>query len=159
MGKEGQSPIAEPPPPALHPARERLWRIIFLADTKPGRLFDVALLWLIACSVLVVMLESVESLRVSHGRILRNAEWFFTIVFTVEYLVRLAVVRSPLRYARSFFGIIDLLSIVPSYLELFFAGSHYLLMLRVLRMLRMFRVLEMAHHVGEAGVLMNALRA
>jgi voltage-gated potassium channel len=105
------------------------------------------------------MLESVASLRRSHGTLLRGAEWAFTIIFTLEYIVRLCVVRSPLRYARSFFGIVDLLSIVPSYLELFFAGSHYLLMLRVLRMLRMFRVLEMAQHVGEAGVLMNALRA
>jgi voltage-gated potassium channel len=151
----------DPPPPrvALHPIRERLWRIVFRSDTRAGRLFDLTLLWIIAASVLVVMLESVPSLRLTHGQFLRHAEWFFTIVFTIEYAVRLAIVRSRARYARSFFGVVDLLSILPSYLELFVAGSHYLLMLRVLRMLRMFRVLHMAQHVGEASVLMNALRA
>lgn len=153
------TPDPRPNPRQLHPFREQLWRIIFRSDTRAGRIFDIALLWVIGASVLVVMLESVPSLQVSHGRVLRKIEWFFTIVFTVEYLVRLSVVHSPARYARSFFGIVDLLSIVPSYLELFISGSHYLLTLRVLRMLRMFRVLKMAQHVGEAGVLMNALRA
>src|SRR5688572_6586146 len=106
MPKVPDHPIAPLPEPSLHPARERLWRVIFLSDTRSGRIFDITLLWVIAASVLVVMLESVTSLRLSHGKLLRNAEWCFTIVFTVEYLVRLAVVRSPLRYARSFFGIV-----------------------------------------------------
>jgi voltage-gated potassium channel len=145
--------------PASSPLRERLWRVIFLSDTTAGRAFDVVLLWLIGISVLVVALESVESLRSAHGVAFNIVEWAFTIVFTVEYVIRLWVVRRPLRYATSFFGIVDLLAIAPTYLELFLTGSHYLMMLRVLRLLRMFRVLKMAHHIGEAGVLMNALLA
>jgi voltage-gated potassium channel len=145
--------------PAVGPCRERLWRIIFLSDTAAGRGFDIGLLWIIAASVLVVMLESVDSLRARNETAFRAAEWAFTIVFTIEYALRLWVVRQPWRYARSFFGVVDLLAFLPTYLELVFAGSHYLMILRVLRMLRMFRILKMAHHMGEAGVLVNALLA
>ncbi len=145
--------------PAAGPLRERLWRIIFLSDTPAGRAFDIVLLWLIGLSVIVVMLESVESLRAQYDFAFRVAEWVFTILFTIEYVARLSVVRQPMRYAKSFFGIIDLLAFVPTYLELLLAGSHYLMILRVLRLLRMFRVLKMAHHIGEAGVLVNALLA
>lgn len=159
---------ASPPPengsadsPASDPDsfRERLWRIIFLSDTRAGRAFDVALLWIIGASVLVVMLESVDSLRATHGRSFLIAEWCFTVAFTVEYLLRLWVVRKPRKYARSFFGVVDLLAFLPAYLELAMSGSHYLMVLRVLRMLRMFRVLKMAHHIGEAGVILNALKS
>jgi len=153
------APSVDDTAPAAGSFRERLWRIIFRSDTTAGRAFDIALLWLIAASVLVVMLESVDSLRAEHERLFRVAEWSFTLIFTVEYLTRLAVVRDPWRYARSFFGVIDLLSFLPTYLELVVADTHYLMILRVLRMLRMFRVLKMAHHIGEAGVLINALRA
>lgn len=147
-------------PEALEPnLRERLWRIIFLSDTRAGRAFDIALLCVIVASVLVVMLESVESLRHDYGGVLRRAEWVFTILFTIEYLLRLWVVRRRTRYAFSFFGIVDVLSFVPTYLELFLTGSHYLMTLRILRLLRMFRVLKMAQHIGEASVLINALRA
>jgi len=145
--------------PALSPGRERLWRIIFLSDTPAARGFDVALLWIIAASVLVVMLESVDSLRGRHEVAFRVVEWAFTIVFTAEYALRLWVVRRPWRYARSFFGIVELVALLPSYLELFLDGTHYLMILRVLRLLRMFRVLKMAHHMGEAGILVNALLA
>jgi voltage-gated potassium channel len=145
--------------PAGSPLRERLWRIIFLSDTPAGRAFDVVLLWVIGISVLVVALESVESLRNPYGLAFKIAEWTFTVVFTIEYLLRLWVVRRPLRYATSFFGVVDLLAFAPTYLELFLAGSHYMMILRVLRLLRMFRVLKMAHHISEAGVLMNALMA
>lgn len=139
--------------------RERLWRIIFRSDTPAGRNFDIALLWLVAASVIIVMLESVAEFRLRHGTLLRSAEWIVTILFTIEYIVRLAVVRNRWRYATSFYGIIDLLSFLPSYVELLLPGSHYLMILRVLRLLRMFRILKMAHHLGEAGVLINALRA
>lgn len=145
--------------PALSPRRERLWRIIFLSDTPAARGFDVALLWIIAASVLVVMLESVESLRGRHEVAFQVLEWAFTIIFTIEYALRLSVVRRPWRYARSFFGIVELVALLPSYLELFLDGTHYLMILRVLRLLRMFRVLKMAQHMGEAGVLVNALLA
>ncbi|MDA0577299.1 MAG: ion transporter [Verrucomicrobia bacterium] len=156
-------PVYPAPPPTTEPTagtlRERIWRTVFHSDRPAGRVFDVVLLWLIGISVLVVALESVESLRTAYGQVFRIVEWAFTIVFTIEYLVRLWVVRRPLRYATSFFGIVDLLAFAPTYLELFVAGSHYMMILRVLRLLRMFRVLKMAHHISEAGVLMNALMA
>jgi voltage-gated potassium channel len=155
--KSPELPVSSAPPePGI---RERLWRIVFLSDTPAGRWFDIVLLWLVSVSVLVVMLESVESMRRVHGPKLRAAEWVFTIIFTLEYLVRVAVVRRPSRYIFSFYGIIDLLAVVPSYLELLLAGTHYLMTLRILRLLRMFRVFKMARHMGEAGVLINALRA
>jgi voltage-gated potassium channel len=145
--------------PAQTPAREKMWRVIFLSDTRAGRVFDVVLLWVIAASVLVVMLESVDSIRAPREGAFRAAEWIFTVLFTIEYGLRLWAVRRPWRYATSFFGVVDLLAFLPTYLELFLTGTHYLMILRVLRLLRMFRVLKMAHHIGEAGVLLNALNA
>ena len=153
---ENTSQIANASKPSL---RERIWQIIFLSDTPAARNFDIALLWIVSLSVLVVMMESVPTYRENFGGYLRVAEWTFTILFTIEYLVRLAVVRNRWRYATSFYGIVDLLSIVPTYVELLLAGSHYFMVLRVLRLLRMFRIFKMAHHLGEAGVLINALRA
>jgi len=141
------------------PLKERVWRIIFLSDTKAGQLFDVVLLVLIGVSVGVVMLESVEGLRLQYGIRFLYLEWFFTLVFTVEYFVRLAVVRRKRKYVLSFFGIVDLLSILPTYIAILLTGTQYLMVIRILRLLRMFRVLKMAHHFGQANVLMNALRA
>ena len=135
------------PEPADGVWRQKAWRIIFLSDSPAGRAFDVILLWAIGISVLVGMLESVDSLRTSHGPLLFGLEWLFTIAFTVEYLVRLCVVRYPTHYARCFLGVIDLLSFVPAYLELLEFGSHYLMILRVFR------------YTGEASILINALRA
>lgn len=139
--------------------RQRLWRIIFLSDSFAGRLFDVVLLTLIMVCVIVVMLESVESLRAQYAQFFFTAEWIFTAIFTVEYMARLWVVRNRWRYSTSFYGIIDLISILPSYLELFFAGSHYLMTIRIIRLLRMFRILKMAEHVGESHMLLRALKA
>ena len=139
--------------------RERIWRIIFLSDSGAARIFDVVLLWLIAGSVIVVMLETVKSVHSEYGAFLRLFEWLFTILFTVEYTVRLAVVREKRRYIFSFFGIVDLLSILPTYLEFFIAGSGHFIIIRILRLLRMFRILKMAQHVGDAYILINALRA
>ncbi len=149
------------PTPSADPnsLKERIWRIIFLSDTRPGRAFDVALLLLISASVLVVMLESVESLRLRHLALFHSLEWLFTILFTIEYAVRIAVVRQKSRYMLSFFGIVDLLSILPTYIALFLAGTQFLMVIRILRLLRMFRVLKMARHFGQANVLMNAMRA
>ena len=154
-----QAPRGTETEPAFGAVRERLWRVVFQSDTPAGRAFDVVLLWIIGISVIVVMLESVDSLRVNQELAFGVAEWVFTIIFTIEYGLRLWVVRRPLRYAFSFFGMIDLLAFLPSYLELLLRGSHYLMILRVLRMLRMFRVLKMAHHIGEAGLLVDALLA
>lgn len=146
-------------PPGAPAKREQLWRIIFLSDTRAGRIFDVILLWLIAGSVLTVVMESVDSLRARYGQLFDCLEWGFTAVFTLEYLTRLMVVRRPWRYAVSFFGIVDLLSILPAYFSLLVPGSHYLMTLRILRLMRLFRILRMTEYLGEASVLINALKA
>jgi len=139
--------------------RERLHEIIFEAETPAGKAFDVALLVCIVASVATVLLESVSSIRAQYGSILRALEWGFTILFTVEYVLRLVSVGRPLSYARSFFGIVDLLAIIPTYLSIFFAGAQSLLVIRALRLLRIFRVMKLAHFVGEARMLRSALQA
>ena len=133
--------------------------IIFEADTTAGRAFDVLLLWCIVISVLAVLLESVESVQVRYATLLRVAEWIFTILFTVEYGLRLTCTGRPLRYAASFFGVVDLLAIVPTYLSLLLPGAQTLLVIRALRLLRVFRVLKLVRFVEEARVLGRALRA
>jgi voltage-gated potassium channel len=137
--------------------QSRAHEIVFEADTAAGRLFDVALIATILLSVVVVMLDSVQSMRAAYGPLLHAIEWFLTILFTLEYLLRLSCVGRPLHYARSFFGIVDLLAILPTYLSLIFPGSHYLLVVRLLRVLRIFRVLKVARYIGEADLLMDAL--
>lgn len=139
--------------------RARLHEIIFEADTAAGRRFDLALIWSILISVVVVMLESVRAIRAVHGELLTAAEWFFTILFTSEYLLRLACIGRPARYATSFFGVVDLLAVLPTYLSLVCPGSQYLLVIRILRVLRIFRVLKLAQVLDEAEVMTRALRA
>lgn len=139
--------------------REQLHEIIFESDTRAGRVFDEALIVAIFLSVLTVLLESVNSIRAAYGPSLRLIEWFFTILFTIEFILRLVAVRNPFRYARSFFGIVDLISILPTYLSLFIGGVHVLLVVRVLRLLRLFRIFKMVHYVKEANVLLTAIRA
>jgi voltage-gated potassium channel len=141
------------------PLRARMREIIFGHETPLGKGFDVAIIWLIVASVLVVMLDSVREIRVAYGGWLRAAEWLFTIVFTVEYAARLWCAPSGARYARSFFGIVDVAAILPTYLSLFVPGGQALLAVRALRLLRVFRVLKLAQYVSEATVLMRALRA
>ena len=148
--------------PELHESddlKDRIWRIIFQSDTPGSKLFDVLLMWAIGISVIIVMLESVESLDAAYHRFFFILEWIFTILFTIEYAVRIWVVRKKKAYIFSFFGIIDLISIIPMYLTALLAETHYLLILRVLRLLRIFRVLKMARHIGEANHLLNALRS
>lgn len=139
--------------------RARLFEIIFEAETPEGRLFDVVLLWAIVCSVIAVMLESVAAYREHWGPELRAAEWFFTILFSIEYVVRLACVRDPRRYATSFFGVIDLLAVLPTPFGLLVPGAQSLLVVRVVRLLRVFRILKLASFTGQAEVLIAALRA
>lgn len=139
--------------------KDRLYRIIFLSDTPSGKMFDVVLLWMIAVSVLVVMLETVEAVEIEHGRLLKILEWSFTVLFSIEYLVRLWVVRRKRHYAFSFFGIVDLLSILPTYLEFLLTGSGHLIVIRILRILRMFRILKMVPHMKEADLLIAALKS
>ena len=133
--------------------------IIFEADTPAGKAFDVALLVLIILSVVAVMLESTKTIEVRYGDLLRTFEWIVTIIFTIEYVLRLYCVGKPARYARSFFGIVDLLAILPTYLSVIIPGAQSLLVIRALRLLRVFRVLKLAHFVGEASELRAALQA
>ena len=144
---------------AGHSFRSRLHEVIFEADTRAGRLFDLALIWGILISVLAVMLDSVGTIKASHGVLLSRAEWFFTIVFTIEYLLRLSCIGKPLRYATSFFGVVDLLAIIPTYLSLLLPGSQYLLVIRILRVLRIFRVLKLVQFINEANTMVRALRS
>lgn len=137
----------------------RLYLVIFESGTRSGKVFDVGLLIAIVLSVTVVMLESVEPVRAAHPRLLHNAEWAFTILFTLEYTARLLCIQRPLRYVWSFYGIIDLVSFLPSYITLFVATANYLLMIRVLRLLRVFRILKLTHFTQEGETLMTALRA
>lgn len=141
--------------------KQKLWEIVFEAETPSGKVFDVTLLWLIVISVVVVMLESVEVLKVGYGTLFVTLEWVFTILFTAEYLLRLWLVRKPLRYACSFFGIVDLLSCLPTYLTLLLpgAGVQSLLVIRILRLLRMFRILKMVSHVQGANLLSRSIYA
>ena len=146
-----------PSAPPLAPWRRRLHEIIFEADTPEGFAFDVALLVSVVASVLVVIVASVESVRAEWGRALYVAEWFFTILFTVEYVLRLLSVERPVRYARSFYGVIDLVSIVPTYASVLVPGAESLLVIRVLRMIRIFRVFKLIPYVVEGRVLWTAL--
>lgn len=139
--------------------RARMHEIIFEADTTFGRLFDLALIAGILLSVVAVMLDSVQPIRERHGTALTAIEWFFTIAFTVEYVLRLSCIGRPLRYATSFFGVVDLLAIVPTYLSLLLPGSQYLLVIRILRVLRIFRVLKLVQYLREASIMALALRA
>jgi len=139
--------------------RARLHEIIFEADTRLGRWFDLALIWFILISVVAVMLDSVAGIRARYGPYLTAAEWFFTIIFTIVYVLRLASIGRPLKYATSFFGIVDLLAIIPTYLSLILPGTQFLLVIRILRVLRIFRVLKLVQFLNEMNVMMRALRA
>ena len=139
--------------------RLQLYTIIFEADTRAGRWFDQALLLTIVASVVMVILDSIPAMHERFDGVFRIAEWVFTGLFTVEYLLRLICVQRPLVYARSFFGIIDLLSILPTWLALFVPGLHVLIDVRVLRLLRMFRVLKLTGYVAEYTMLGQALVA
>jgi voltage-gated potassium channel len=141
------------------PWRDRLEQVIFGVDTRAGRAFDIVLLVVILLSVTIVLLESVPAMRRERAAALRLAEWVFTALFTVEYVLRLICSRDPLRYAFSFLGLIDLLAVIPAYLSLIMSGTQSLAVVRSLRLLRAFRVLKLTHYVGEARTLMRALHA
>ncbi len=142
-----------------HERREELYRIIFGTETPTGKAFDVALLVLIVLSIILVMLESVEDLNRKYHHIFVVIEWFLTIIFTIEYAVRIYIVRRPLKYMTSFFGIVDFLAILPSYLSLILVGAHYFLVVRALRLLRIFRVFKLGRYLGESQILIRALQA
>jgi len=137
----------------------KVYEVIFESDTKEGKLFDIILLACILLSVAVVLLESVQDINERWGQLLHTIEWFFTGVFTIEYLARLWVVLYKRKYVLSFFGLVDLLSVVPTYLAIFFAGAQSLLVIRSLRLLRIFRIFKLARFIGEGQNLSRALQA
>ena len=145
--------------PAAGSSRGRLHQVVFESDTPAGRAFDIVVIVLILASVAAVSLETVGGLSTSTYRVLRTTEWTLTLLFTVEYVLRLVAVRRPLAYATSFFGVVDLLAILPTYVSLIFPGAQVLIVVRILRLLRVFRVLKLAHFLDEANVLGRALRA
>jgi voltage-gated potassium channel len=139
--------------------RLRLYRVIYENDTPAGRLFDKLIVGAILVSVIVVMADSVRVWNLRHRIGFDMAEWFFTLLFTVEYIARLAAVDRPFRYARSFFGIVDLIAVLPSYLALFLPELHALIDVRVLRLLRIFRIFRLTEYVAEYQVMGEALLA
>lgn len=141
------------------PWRSRLHEVIFESNTKAGKTFDVALLISILLSIGIVMADSVNSLHDKYGHQFYIIEWCFTILFTAEYILRLLSVKSPVAYAFTFFGIIDLLAIIPTYLSLFFVGAQSLLVLRALRLLRVFRIFKLSHFIAEMSFLGTAIGA
>lgn len=141
------------------PARDATYRIIFEAETRLGKLFDIALILAILSSVTVVMLDSVPEIAEHYHGALRLAEWFFTGVFTIEYMARIWCVASKKKYALSFFGIVDLLSVIPTYLSLLIPGIEVLADVRILRVVRVFRILKLVQYMGEAEVLVATLKA
>ena len=144
------------PAPGL---RAQIYTIVFETDTRAGRLFDLTLIAAILLSVTVVVLTSVAPIAAQYDEVLTVLEWFFTVLFTVEYVARLACVKRPDRYAKSFFGIVDLLAILPTYVALVIPGAYVLLDVRLLRLLRMFRILKLTSYVTEYGLLGQALMA
>ena len=143
--------------PALTGWRLKLYTIIFEADTVTGKRFDLVLVWSIVISLVVIMLDSMQEIHAQHKDMLNVVEWFFTILFTIEYIARLACSPNPLRYAKSFLGVIDLLSILPSFVSLFIPEAYVLLDVRILRLLRIFRILKLTGYVEEYQWLMLAV--
>jgi voltage-gated potassium channel len=139
--------------------KKKLHTVIYESNTTAGRAFDVALLVFIVVSILVVMLDSIPSLHQQYGSLFWTLEWIFTILFTIEYILRLSCLSRPWLYVVSFLGMIDLLAIIPSYLSIFYAGAQSLLVLRSLRLLRIFRIFRLTHFLTEMKVMGSAMRA
>ena len=142
-----------------NPTRERIFEIIFEADTPLGKRFDILLIIAILASVIIVILESVNTINDQFGQFFRILEWIFTAFFTIEYIMRLYVVHRPWKYALSFFGLVDLLSILPSYLSFFFAGTQSLMVIRAIRLLRVFRIFKLANYSKDGKHILSALNA
>lgn len=138
--------------------REQLHEIIYESNTLAGRIFDISLLFLILASILVVILDSIQEWRNEYGHLFDVLEWVFTIVFSIEFILRLITIKNPWRYIFSFLGLIDILSIIPSYLSIFFVGAESLLVLRALRLLRIFRIFKLSHFLSEMQFLGIAIK-
>lgn len=151
--------ISTPTPSPVQRWRDQTHQIIFEADTFWGKTFDIALLVFILGSVIAVMLETVDPIQARLGKLLFILEWVFTIFFTIEYILRIWCVNKPWKYITSFFGVVDLLSILPSYLSLIFTGTHYLVVIRAFRLMRVFRIFKLGHFLNESSGIMEALKA
>lgn len=139
--------------------KNKLHEVIYEADTPAGKLFDVVLLFFILASILLVMLESVNTIDAKYHKLLYYGEWIVTLLFSLEYMARIITVQKPWKYIFSFYGIIDFLSTIPMYLSFVLAGSHALVALRALRLLRIFRILKLARYLGASNQLANAIKA
>jgi len=139
--------------------RDELYNVIFKADTIAGKSFDISLIVIIALSVITVIINTVDTIEQEYGNILHISEWIFTIIFTIEYILRLICCKKPVAYARSFFGIVDLFAILPTYISLLIPSSHVLVVIRILRVLRIFRVLKLVKFIGESELLIDALQS
>jgi len=139
--------------------REQLFTIIFEADTRAGRNFDLALFFLIILSLVIVMLQSIGSVNARFGPQMMIMEWIITILFTIEYILRIISIKQPIKYISSFYGVVDLLSILPSYFSLLFPPSHFLLAIRALRLIRIFRILKLSQFVREGNTIVMAMKA
>jgi voltage-gated potassium channel len=138
--------------------RDKIHEVIFEADTKAGFRFDIILLVFIVLSVITVMIDSISGVHDEYGDLLVGAEWFFTILFSIEYVLRLVSVKRPFKYVFSFYGIIDLLSILPTYISIFVPGSQLFLLIRTLRILRIFRILKLMRYVKASRIILLSLR-
>ncbi len=139
-------------------SKERIHEIIFESDTPEGKFFDVSLFVAILISIVVVMLESIDRIHDNYGRSLLAIEWIVTFFFTVEYILRLYCVKKPWRYALSFYGIIDFLAILPTYLAFFFVGTHSLMVIRALRLLRVFRIFKLGSFMAQGSIIVESIR-
>jgi voltage-gated potassium channel len=145
---------------SLRPWQEKMHEIIYEADTPAGKLFDLLLLFLIVISIVAVMLESIKGINIKYGEQLNTLEWIITALFTLEFVARISCIAKPMKYVLSFYGIVDILSILPSYIGIFVAGNHSSLsVIRSLRLLRIFRILKLARYIGEANLLIKSLKA
>lgn len=140
-------------------SKDKIHEIIFEADTPTGKIFDIVLLILIILSVIVVMLESIPDMQKEYTMIFFILEWVFTVIFTIEYFLRIYTVHRPFKYIFSFFGIVDFLAILPAYLSFFITGSQSLLVIRALRLLRVFRVFKLGHSMSEGTIIIKAMKA
>ncbi len=147
----------------LYPEDDTLWkknlyRVIFESNTPAGKSFDIALIITIILSIIVVMLDSVSYYNTLYGNIFYILEWIFTILFTTEYILRIVSVKNPIKYITSFYGIIDLLSIIPTFISISIPGTQYLMLIRTLRLLRLFRILKMVKYIEGSSIILRALR-
>lgn len=139
--------------------KKDLYRIIYEADTRAGKLFDIMLIWAILLSVVLVVVESVHEYAEEYQILFTAGEWFFTILFSLEYLLRIYVIRKKWAYILSFYGVVDLLAILPTFLSLILPGTQYLMVIRILRLMRVFRIFKLSSYLSEATILAKALRA